>query len=86
MQKAVRLNFEPPRFLQQLLGDSMIAQIKSVFYLGPLIFAFGFLAPLTAQLIDRIEWTPPLGLSSLSAGMILAAALGIPAQLRGRWV
>ena len=64
----------------------MARGLKSVFYFGPLIFAVGFLAPLAAQLIESTGWTPPLGLSLLSAGFLIAAALGIPAQLRGRWI
>lgn len=34
--------------------------IKSIFYFGPLLFGFGFLAPLSAQLIEALSWTPPL--------------------------
>lgn len=64
----------------------MVTIIKFIFFLGPLIFAFGFLAPLAMQLIERTGWTPPLGLSPLQAGLLVAAALGIPAQLRGRWI
>ncbi|WP_084395613.1 hypothetical protein [Henriciella aquimarina] len=64
----------------------MITLMKALFYLGPIIFAFGFLTPLTAQLIKRMAWTPPFDLSPLTVGIIVAAALGIPAQIRGRWI
>ncbi|WP_300379256.1 hypothetical protein [Henriciella sp.] len=60
--------------------------LKSVFYFGPLIFAAGFIAPLAAQLIGRTGWAPPFGLSPLATGLLIAAALGIPAQIRGRWI
>lgn len=60
--------------------------LKSAFYFGPLIFAAGFLAPLAAQLIEHTGWAPPFGFSPLAAGFIIAAALGIPAQVRGRWI
>jgi len=50
------------------------------------LFAAGFLAPLTAQVIAAAGWTPPFGLSPLGCGFIVAAALGIPAQIRGRWI
>ena len=67
-------------------GGRVIQLLKTIFHYGPLIFAAGFLAPLTAQVITASGWTPPLGLSPLAAGLCLAGALGLPAQIRGRWV
>lgn len=63
-----------------------IRALRTVFYFGPLIFAFGFLTPLTAQIIERAGWTPPLGLTPLAAGLVVAAVLGGAAQIRGRWI
>lgn len=64
----------------------MVALVKTIFYFGPLIFAVGFLAPLTMQVIERSGWTPPFGQTPLSIGLLVAVLLGVPAQLRGRWV
>ena len=64
----------------------MVQVIKAIFYFGPLLFGLGFLAPLIAQTITALGWTPPLGLSALSTGLILGIALGLAAQIRGRWV
>jgi hypothetical protein len=64
----------------------MIAVIKSIFYFGPLLFAFGFIAPLTAQVLERTAWPLPFGLTPLMAGLILAAVWGGYAQIRGRWL
>lgn len=64
----------------------MIQVIKTIFDLGPLIFAFGFITPLTAQLIERAGWTPPFGMSPLVIGLLIASLLGGIAQVRGRWV
>ena len=60
--------------------------IKSIFYLGPLLFGLGFLAPLTAQIIEAMAWTPPFGLSSLMTGLIVGGTLGLMAQIRGTWI
>lgn len=60
--------------------------IKTVFYFGPLIFGFGFLAPLSAQIIAQMGSTPPFGLSPLMTGLIIGGALGLIAQMRGRWI
>ena len=59
--------------------------ITGIFYLGPLIFAAGFLWPLFAQIMEKAGWTP-LGLTPLLAGFLLAACLGLAAQIRGRWI
>lgn len=64
----------------------MQVAIKTLFYFGPLIFAFGFITPLAMQIITRADWTLPFGISTLAAGLIIGAALGIPAQVRGRWI
>lgn len=64
----------------------MTNAIKLVFRFGPIIFAFGFLAPLAAQIIHASGRAPPFGLSPLAAGLIIGGTLGIVAQIRGRWV
>lgn len=64
----------------------MITVIKSIFYLGPLLFGFGFLAPLSAQIIQTIGWTPPFGLTPLITGLIIGGTLGLIAQIRGTWI
>jgi len=63
----------------------MLAAIKTIFYFGPLLFGLGFIAPLTAQILERLEWQLPFGLTPLIAGLILGAAWGTYAQIKGRW-
>ena len=60
--------------------------IRTLFYFGPLLFAFGFIAPLVAQTITALDLLPPFGLSPLHAGLIISALMGIPAQFRGSWI
>ncbi len=64
----------------------MVQVIKSIFYLGPLLFGFGFLAPLVSQIIQAVGWTPPFGLTPLMTGLIVGGAYGLIAQIRGRWI
>jgi len=64
----------------------MASILKTIFYFGPLIFAFGFLAPLSAEVIKRIGWEPPYELSPLAFSLLVAGTLGVVAQLRGRWL
>lgn len=63
----------------------MLAVIKTIFHFGPLLFGLGFIAPLTAQILARLEVTLPLGLSPLIAGLIFGAVWGTYAQIKGRW-
>ena len=64
----------------------MITVIKTIFYLGPMIFGLGFLAPLSAQIISAAGWTLPFGLTPLIAGLMIGGGLGLIAQIRGTWV
>ena len=63
----------------------MLTVIKTIFHFGPLLFGVGFIAPLTAQILERLEWHLPFGLTPLIAGLILGAAWGTYAQIKGRW-
>lgn len=60
--------------------------LKTIFQYGALVFAFGFIAPLTMQIITRSGIDLPFGLSPLMAGLILATVWGGIAQYRGRWI
>ena len=64
----------------------MTVVLKTIFQYGALVFAFGFIAPLTMQIITRAGIDLPFGLSPLMAGLILAAVWGGTAQYRGRWI
>ncbi len=64
----------------------MLTVVKRILYFGPLIFAFGFLAPLIMQTMARAGWAPPFALSPLVFALSLAGAFGLVAQLRGRWL
>jgi len=63
-----------------------MAAIKFVLACGPLLFSFGFLAPLIAQIMSRFGVDAPFGLSNLSFALIIAVLLGCIAQFRGRWL
>lgn len=60
--------------------------IKSLFFFGPFFFGIAFLAPLVAQVMHALEWTPPFALSPLVFGLIIGAVLGLIATYRGKWV
>ncbi|MEM6535802.1 MAG: hypothetical protein AAF613_09205 [Pseudomonadota bacterium] len=64
----------------------MAAIFKTIFEYGPLIFAFGFMAPLLAQIIEKTALTPPFGLTPLMTGLIVGGLYGLVAQIRGRWI
>ena len=53
---------------------------------GAVLFGAGFLAPLIAQSMDRLEIAAPFGLSTLAFGLIVGPSAGLVAKLRGSWV
>ncbi len=53
---------------------------------GPVFFGVGFLAPLLSTLMVETGITPPLGLSTIQAGLIIGFVVGLQAKLRGRWL
>ena len=60
--------------------------LRSIFAYGPLLFGIGFLAPLIAQVLAALGVLAPLGMSPMVFGLVVGTALGLVAQLRGRWV
>ena len=60
--------------------------IKAIFHFGPLLFGIGFLAPLIDQSFRALDWGAPLGMTTLTFGLAVGAALGGLATIRGRWV
>ena len=64
----------------------MVVVIKKIFEFGPLLFGFGFMAPLIAQSLERSAVTLPGGITPLIAGLVVGGGLGLVAQIRGRWI
>ena len=64
----------------------MFTVVKTIFYCGPILFGFGFLAPLIAQVVSVLGWTPPFGISPLTVGLVAGGSYGLLAQIRGRWI
>ena len=62
------------------------AVLRRIYKLGPMIFGLGFLTPLAAQILQASEVPLPFGMPPLLAGLLIAMAFTVPAQLRGRWV
>ena len=53
---------------------------------GAVLFGVGFLAPLIAQSMDRLEIAAPFGLSTIAFGLIVGPTAGLIAKRRGSWV
>ena len=51
---------------------------------SPIVFGIGFVAPLVAQILNRLDVT--MGIENLYVGLIVGLLLGLMAQLRGSWV
>ena len=64
----------------------LVKLIELIFKFGPLVFGFGFMVPLFAELIARAGVGLPFGLTPLLAGLILGGGFGLIAQMRGSWI
>ena len=60
--------------------------LKNILHFMPLIFGFGFLGPLLAEIMQMFGWHAPLGMASLTLGLIIGGAWGVFAQIKGRWI
>lgn len=73
-----------------IFGDGgsppMIKVIRALFHVGPLMFAYGFIWPLTIQIVKGLGMSLPFGLTPLWAGFIIAALWGSYAQIKGSWI
>ena len=61
----------------------MLKAMERVLYWGPLLFAGFFLFPLFVQVLARFGVS---GTGVTVACALVAGALGVQAQVRGRWV
>ena len=64
----------------------MMEGIRALGEWGAVLFGIGFLAPLIAQSMDKLEIAAPFGLSTLAFGLIVGPTAGLAAKLRGSWV
>ncbi|TFI57960.1 hypothetical protein E2493_12240 [Sphingomonas parva] len=60
--------------------------LKGIFFVMPLLFGIGFIAPVTAELIVLAGIAPPLALSPLAAGLIFGSLWGGYATIKGSWL
>ena len=68
------------------MDSPVIRAVKAVFYVGPLLFGLGFLAPLIAQSLVAFGVEAPFGLRPITVGLVAGLGLGLLAQFRGRWI
>lgn len=61
--------------MQQLIG----------ILFSPLVFGFGFLAPLLSQILAASPMNMPFGMPNIVIGLVIGGAWGLLAQLRGSW-
>ncbi|HEX9964117.1 MAG TPA: hypothetical protein VGB04_03955 [Allosphingosinicella sp.] len=60
--------------------------LKGIFFIMPFLFGIGFIAPVTAELMAVAGIEAPLNLSRLTFGLLLGAAWGLYATVKGSWL
>jgi hypothetical protein len=64
----------------------MTGGIRKLFAVMPFLFGIGFIAPLTAQLLQAVGYDSVLGVSSIALGLAFGGAWGLYANIKGRWL
>ncbi|QAY79931.1 hypothetical protein [Sphingosinicella sp. BN140058] len=60
--------------------------LKAVFFVMPFLFGIGFIAPVTAELIEATGMATPVGLTPLGFGLVFGGAWGLYATAKGSWL
>jgi len=60
--------------------------VKNILHFMPILFGFLFFGPLFSQIMNKFGWVSPLGLSTLTLGLIIGGTWGIFAFFRGSWI
>jgi hypothetical protein len=58
---------------------------RKLFAVMPFLFGIGFIAPLTAQLL-QVAGLEPFGLHPIAVALPFGAAWGLYANIKGRWL
>ncbi len=64
----------------------MQAAVRGLFSWMPLLFGIGFIAPLIAQIMQRLDIPAPAGISPILFGLLIGAPWGLLTVVRGRWL
>ena len=60
--------------------------LKGSFFILPLLFGLGFIAPVTAELVAVAGIEAPLGFSRIGFGLLFGGAWGLYATAKGSWL
>jgi hypothetical protein len=68
-------------------GIAFVQQaLKALFFIMPLLFGIGFIAPATAELLAAAGLQAPLGLTPIGFGLLLGGPWGLYATIKGSWL
>ena len=60
--------------------------LKGIFFIMPFLFGIGFIAPVTAELMELVRVDAPLGMSPIGFGLIFGGGWGLYATAKGSWL
>jgi hypothetical protein len=64
----------------------MQSGVQKLLAIMPFLFGVGFIAPLTAEILQASGMAGPLGMSRVGFGLAFGGAWGLYATIRGRWI
>ena len=60
--------------------------LRGLFFVMPFLFGIGFIAPVTAELMNAFRISAPLGLTPIAFGLVFGGLWGLYATIKGAWV
>jgi hypothetical protein len=64
----------------------MTGGIRKLFAIMPFLFGIGFIAPLTAQLLQAAGYEAVFGLDPILFALAFGGVWGLYANIKGRWL
>ncbi|GAB5502069.1 hypothetical protein [Pyruvatibacter sp.] len=68
------------------MKDMILATLKNLFAIGPILFGVAFLAPVFSELMIAADITQPFGLPPIAIGLVVGLGWGSYAYVKGSWV
>ncbi|CDO59688.1 MULTISPECIES: hypothetical protein [Parvibaculaceae] len=68
------------------MKDMILATLKNLFAIGPILFGVAFLAPVFSELMIAADITQPFGLPPIAIGLVAGLGWGSYAYVKGSWV
>jgi len=68
------------------MSTAFVSTLKFLFSIGPILFGLAFMAPVLAEVLTAVGIATPFGAPAIFTGLVVGAAWGTYAYVKGSWV